>query len=216
MDIYFLGIVTGVESSISQFPLDKGLKNNYSDINGVHKKLADITSMPIRAIERTSRDRNWANQSESKIATVEGIFSLNINSTNSILFWDALEKINDDIIKGYLLKTVSYMRLYQEGMISLGDRWLYCYDNGMPQLLGAFSTSGPSITYPHFIIGNSAVAAMDKFVRDMHDHYPNDDRFVKSINAFNRSYQLQFTDPDLSFLALHASLECLLSKKSYP
>ena len=212
----------GPDHTIISYPLRNGLNFQYLDANRVIQSISEISSMPIQSILRRAHENRWINSegyTGDKIAIVEGTFSAPFQEKDMVTmqFWDWIENnLNDAILKSYFINTISYMRLFQKGMISFGDRWLYYSKNGKLFPLASFSSCWQYLTQPRYSIEPSDLKNLETFVDDMLLTFPKDERFVKALNAFNRSYDLEFASADLSFLALDASMECLVSKVNYP
>ncbi|MDD1778091.1 MAG: hypothetical protein LUQ65_07960 [Candidatus Helarchaeota archaeon] len=210
--IYFNGFLTNTDSSILKLSLQNGFKFEHMSGDETEKFISIIANIPpFEARVEITSYFPFLNMSEDKAYFISKSFDDTIESEKPELNLEInslIVKFQEKYIYNYLIPTLSLLRLYKEGNISMPlSCFFFCVDD-IPKPLIRMQTG---MDYPHdsiFSLDDSEIKEAESFIQNI------------KLPFKEKSLQLAFENFDMShgryfagiqFLLLMISMESLFS-----
>ena len=227
--IYFMGILSNVDSSILKVNFDHGFKvegrpdngqlqvrtNDYPNDTLNYKEVAHLIyhleGLPLMEVyKKLDPELSCLNISEKKIYVITNSLEIDIKmndkgiSTNSP---SEVGKFGNKFVHSYLYPRIRLMRLFKEGNISMPLIYYYFIDNDIPSLYTRIVMPLSVLKEP-YTLESSEIPDLLIFIGNT--KLPFAKPFLRlAFDNFELSYQI--CDINLSFLALMISLEALFN-----
>ena len=216
--IYFMGLLSNVDSSILKVNFEHGFKvegrpdngqlqvrtNDYPNDTLNYKEVAHLIyhleGLPLSEVyKKLVADLSCLNISEKKFYII----------TNSLLPSE-LAKFDNNFVHGYLNPRIRLMRLFKKGNISMPlIYYYYLVDDSIPKPCMRMATS-LYVLKESYTVESSEVKELLEFIKNT--KLPFLKPFLQlAFENFELSYQI--SDINLSFLTLMISLEALFVPK---
>ncbi len=155
---------------------------------------------------------DWVNHEDGSLYMIRNrINPPHDEQNNKMDSWLTQHRVEfeDRLVYGYLDSIIKLFRLYKPGNIAL-PAMCYCVNEDFTKIYHRTERQRKLLTHPRFSLTVEETQKITSFVKK-HESLLNKANLKSSVDAFNRSYQLQFENPDLAFLALITAAENSLS-----
>ena len=228
--IYFIGILSNVDSSILKVNFDHGFKiegrpdngqlqmrtNDYPNDTLNYKEVANLIyhleSLPLMEVyKKLDPELSCLNISEKKIYVITNSFEIDIKMNDKRISKNLpseVAKFDNNFVHGYLYPRIRLIRLFKEGNISMP--WIYYYfiDNDIPTPYMRIITPLYVLKEP-YAIESSEIPELLKFIKNTKLPF-TEPSLQLAFDNFELSYETR--NINLSFLALMISLETLFNQ----
>jgi hypothetical protein len=210
--LYFNGFLTNTDSSILKISLQNGLKFEHMSGDEAEKFISIIANIPpFEARVEITSNFPFLNMSEDKAYFISKSFDVAIENEKPELNLEInsiIVKFQEKYIYNYLIPTLSLLRLYKEGNISMPlTCFFFCID-GIPKPLIRMQAG---MDYPHdsiFSINDSEIKEAEGFIQNT--KLPFKEKSLQfAFDNYQMSYGRYFTG--IQFLLLMISMESLFS-----
>ena len=223
--IYFLGLLSNIDSSILKINFEHGFKvegrpdsgqlqvrtNDYPNDTLNYKEVAHLIyhleGLPLNEVyKKLIADLSCLNVSEKKIYVITNSIEIDVKMNDKGISTEVAKF--DKLVYGYLHPIIQLMRLFKEGNISMP--WIYHYsidNDGIPRpykriIMPLHVLKGP------YTIESSEIPELLKFIKNTKLPF-TEPSLQLAFENFEFSYRI--SDINLSFLTLMISLEALLN-----
>jgi len=222
--LYFMGVLSNVDSSILKVNLDHGFKvedrsdhgelklrtNNTLNYNEVVPLISLLEGLPlIEVYKKLDSDLSCLNTSEKKFYFIINSLEIDIKMNDKRISNKLLSEVAkfDKLVYDYLYPIIHLMRLFKEGNISMPLLHYYFIDNDIPTPYKSITTPTAVLKEP-YTLESSEVPELLTFIQNT--KLPFAKPFLQiTFENFELSYQI--SDINLSFLVLMISLETLFN-----
>lgn len=209
--IYFLGLLSNVNSSLLHFKLKHGFEVIAIDANEAVQLLSRLgRGVPFLAIaEKVFGDLRCINYEDNKVYGISNSFEvdrLRDENNNYNIFHEKIYGF-DRLINQDLKTLFRKMRLYQEGDIRMPVKYYYHIENELPIQIMKFGENRP-ISNELYHIKKTELPDLYAFLKDLKLPF-NEPYLQLAFENFELSYEIN--NVVLSFLTLMFSLESLFN-----
>ncbi len=223
--IYFMGILSNVDSSILKVIFDHGFKvegrpdhgqcrvytNNTKDTVVNYKEVAllirHFEGLPLGEVyKKLDFELSCLNVSEKKIYVITNSIEFDVKMNDKGISTEVAKF--DKLVYDYLYPIIRLMRLFKEGNISMPLLHYYFIDNdGTPRPYKRIMVP-LRVLKGTYTLEDSEILKLPKFIKNIKLPFTEPSLQI-AFESFELSYQI--SDINLSFLTLMISLEALLN-----
>ena len=209
VDVYFLGILCNVDSTILKIDLEHDFTIEFIEEENGMELISQLENKSYHELFMHFFTKfQCFNQNERKLYFVKNKFKTVIKLNNKGLIVETgpeIAEFHNELINKYLKNTFRLMRLYKEGDIRMPKSYLYFYHNGKIRKIQSIYTS-LQISRIKYYIEDSEVKEIINMIRKTSLPFPHSyiqlafDNYEESYTTFSKA---------LAFLSLMISLEIL-------